>query len=226
VLRSTTRAPSRRCGAIWSTVRSKTVIDGLRNSSTGVPMTTTTVFVRPRIEASALRERRPVGRISASSASAPFSRNGISPRPICSRVRSLVSYMPTRTPTRAKTRLRGRPTWPPPPRTTTSSGVADSDRVSITVCTLSLRRPDAAHPGARQPGRPAAQLMAHPANLSGAAEGAGLVHPGQPTGGLARLRCVSRPCRARYALTATSPSASRWRTRQAAEPSIAASRLG
>ena len=42
----TTSAPSRRCGAIWSTVRSKIVIDGPRNSSTGVPTTTISWSVR------------------------------------------------------------------------------------------------------------------------------------------------------------------------------------
>ena len=41
MLRRATSAPSRRCGAIWSTAFSKIVIDGPRNSSTGVPMTTT-----------------------------------------------------------------------------------------------------------------------------------------------------------------------------------------
>ena len=40
--------------------------------------------------------------------------------PIRSSVAAFVSKMPTRRPARAKTRLSGRPTWPPPPRTTTS----------------------------------------------------------------------------------------------------------
>ena len=57
--------PSRRCGAIWSTAFSKIVIDGPRNSSTGVPMTTTRLSVRSIIEPSVPKASRPVGRISA-----------------------------------------------------------------------------------------------------------------------------------------------------------------
>ena len=54
-------ASSRRCGAIWSTAFSKMVIDGPRNSSTGVPMTTTRRIVRSIIAPSAPKAE-PAGR--------------------------------------------------------------------------------------------------------------------------------------------------------------------
>ena len=61
MLRRTTSAPSRRCGAIWSTVRSKIVIDGPRNSSTGVP-TTTIELVGPADHRGVGAELEPAGR--------------------------------------------------------------------------------------------------------------------------------------------------------------------
>ena len=79
MLRRATSAPSRRCGEIWSTAFSKIVIDGPRNSSTGVPMTTTRLSVRSIIEPSEPKARRPVARTLRRSSSAPFSMNGISP---------------------------------------------------------------------------------------------------------------------------------------------------
>ena len=71
--------PVPRCGAIWSTAFSKIVIEGPRNSSTGVPMTTTRLSVRSIIEPLEPKVRRPVGSISARSSSAPVSRRASAP---------------------------------------------------------------------------------------------------------------------------------------------------
>ena len=60
------------------------VIDGLRNSSTGVPITTTSWVVRAIIASPAPNASRPVGRISRRSSSAPRSMNGMWPVAICS----------------------------------------------------------------------------------------------------------------------------------------------
>ncbi len=86
------------CGAIWSTARSKTRIDGPRNSSTGVPITRITVSARAIIAADVLISRRPVARTRGSSSSAPFSRNGIWPPAMRSRAAPSMSKMPTRRP--------------------------------------------------------------------------------------------------------------------------------
>src|SRR5256885_9535102 len=55
------------CALPISTTRSKTVIDGPRNSSTGVPMTTTTLVARPTIAASEDSSSRPLGSTERSS---------------------------------------------------------------------------------------------------------------------------------------------------------------
>ena len=101
------RRARRRGGAARSARRSsrRASSTGPRNSSTGVPMTTTSASARPTIAGSADSSRRPVGRTSRSSSSAPVSRNGISPRPIRSSVAAFVSKIAD--PQAARRRRRG-----------------------------------------------------------------------------------------------------------------------
>ena len=83
--------PSRKGKRVRFSSGKKTVIDGPRNSSTGVPTTMISVSLRSMIDPSLASSRRPVGRTFFRRSAAPVSRNGISPAAIRSRVSWLVS---------------------------------------------------------------------------------------------------------------------------------------